>query len=667
LLFGFNNSQNYIQFSYIDDTDVVPPPYASVQGSTPAWSPGYHHMAVTFDTGADDTDGLSDVTLYFDGTQVGTGTVPTDSVTIPAAGLYFGEDTGLPDNEGFRGHADDILIYDRALTANEVKGVALAGTSRGLLGQGGGIMYTAEGDPTDGPVADQFIADGSQDGTLIDWTSGDTVGVDNNPANAKFGDSSIKVSNASQDSARVSIADSQFLGEKFTLATFGRYDLSSASLINQARVFTSYDGSDAAGTGQLLFDVNPFGEGINGFRFLLGHDSGYELVTPPSGVTFNDNEYHHFAAVYDQGDVSLYLDGTEVATGTMPTVAAQGPVILKRDLLMGEDVNYNGTGSQEQFVGHFDDTLVLSNTALDATKIGHIAGYGAHRALGYKSGIMYTAEGNPTDGPAGDVYIADGHQNGTLLDTTVDGNPVDTISIDNNPANAKFGDSSVHFSSSGASEARLSARLQIDDSQYLGEQFTMAVWARYELAGSTVSQTRLFTSYDGSGGARAGELLFDVSPNGGTTAINGFRFLLGYGDDTTGGTEAVIPDSAVTFDDQQYHHFAAVYDNGEVTLYLDGTEVATGTMPNVAADGPVILKRDLLMGEDINYTTAPWGQEQFKGHMDDIVVLPNWALSQSDIQGLYSQGAEVFFQIPEPGSLVLLMIALVGLVARRRS
>lgn len=74
----------------------------------------YHHFAMTYDNGA--------VQLYYDGQPLGAAeSVPSGNVSL-AQNLRFGEDyppTSLT-NESFEGFADDVLVYDRALTSNEI-------------------------------------------------------------------------------------------------------------------------------------------------------------------------------------------------------------------------------------------------------------------------------------------------------------------------------------------------------------------------------------------------------------------------------------------------------------------------------------------------------------------------------------------------------------------
>ena len=96
----------------------------------------YHHIAMTYDNGA--------VQLYIDGQTLGAAaTVPAGAVEL-AQNLRFGEDyppTSLT-NESFEGFADDILVYDRALSTAEISTLYTQGAASLF-----GVSAPAEPDP----------------------------------------------------------------------------------------------------------------------------------------------------------------------------------------------------------------------------------------------------------------------------------------------------------------------------------------------------------------------------------------------------------------------------------------------------------------------------------------------------------------------------------------
>jgi len=81
-------------------------------GVTPSFDPPvgtYTHLAMTGDNGS--------LAAYIDGSQVGTGTYPSTTVTSE---LGIGQ---TADREFTNGQIDDVRIYNRALTASEVSDI----------------------------------------------------------------------------------------------------------------------------------------------------------------------------------------------------------------------------------------------------------------------------------------------------------------------------------------------------------------------------------------------------------------------------------------------------------------------------------------------------------------------------------------------------------------
>ena len=120
----------------------------------------YHQLAMTYDNGA--------VQLYLDGTALG----PQENVgagsVILKRDLRFGEDyppTSLS-NEAFQGLADDILVYDRALSATEIASLYSEGAVKTL----GGIEPPPV--PPPGPIQVGHSIQMFVDRSLIDKSSG---------------------------------------------------------------------------------------------------------------------------------------------------------------------------------------------------------------------------------------------------------------------------------------------------------------------------------------------------------------------------------------------------------------------------------------------------------------------------------------------------------------
>jgi hypothetical protein len=92
----------------------------------------------------------------------------------------------------------------------------------------------------------------------------------------------------------------------------------------------------------------------------------------------------------------------------------------------------------------------------------------------------------------------------------------------------------------------------------LGAYFTLA--ARVKTSRAPLA--RIFSTYRGVGDFVAGELVLDINPRSGVLRfiVNGQR----------------VQSTPRFCSDKDYHHYAAVYANGQVTLYLDGVMVGSG-------------------------------------------------------------------------------------------
>lgn len=123
LVFDINPSRNSTGFglrAFVNGT--------SVTRSVAFNDASYHHVAMTYDAGS--------VRLFLDGRQLGEPTsVGSGSINL-ARNLRFGEDyapTSLT-NEPFVGLADDLLVYNRALSPNEIGSLFQHGAVTTLLG-----------------------------------------------------------------------------------------------------------------------------------------------------------------------------------------------------------------------------------------------------------------------------------------------------------------------------------------------------------------------------------------------------------------------------------------------------------------------------------------------------------------------------------------------------
>jgi hypothetical protein len=237
--------------------------------------------------------------------------------------------------------------------------------------------------------------------------------------------------------------------------------------------------------------------------------------------------------------------------------------------------------------------------------------------------VSYTGEGtspnDDADGPAEDMFIGDGAQNGAFSGgaTTV-----------NTPT--KFGSGAYDFQQS-------SAVMTVPGSSSLGTAFTLAAFAWSNSGGG---EQAIFASWPGTGADD--RFLLDIDPQG---SANAMRFIHGTGS---------VSGNA-NFPTGQYNHFALTYDNGDVNLYLDASVIGSG---NVGA-GSMDLAADVTVGWSSNNRLVGW--------MDDILILDR-VLTLDELEDHRDFGNSAI-AVPESSSVALLGIGalVLGWARRRRS
>jgi len=328
--------------------------------------PGYHHYAMTIEDG--------EVVVYFDGEEV-----ISDFVGVGYSNdfmnIHIGEDPhdgGGSANEQLIGNFDEVLVIERALSANDISLLADGNLVSSVVTPNGNeraVYYDFEGD-TGKTFSDRFTADGAQNGI-----SHRKVRVDETATHAKLGSGSAQiehpVSEESSIFSQIDLGEVGNLGEQFTLSAVVNVSGGGFPFDGLTRLFSSFKGTGPIGPEELVFDFDPFASIENiGMRLLL---PGGESVM--SDVTFSTNEDHLLTAVYDDGSVNLYLDGELVGEGD----ASFGEIDLgTTPLKIGED---SGGIVNENYIGIMDDVLVLSR-ALNENDVAQLAAVGAAEFLG---------------------------------------------------------------------------------------------------------------------------------------------------------------------------------------------------------------------------------------------------------------------------------------------
>ena len=206
------------------------------------------------------------------------------------------------------------------------------------------------------------------------------------------------------------------LGNIFTLAFHAN---NSEAVLGFTRLASSFRGVGPAANDRILFDYDPTGGVIPGLRAIV-NNTVVQTAAPPAGIT--NPGYHHYALTVNNGDVRIFFDGSEVAAGNVGLGYTNSA-----NIQLGEDPHDGGGTANEQFLGNFDELLVITR-ALSSTEImglvssevdgvvtpvaGELAIY-----LNFELSLM-------------DQFLLDGAQNGIARQNAT---------IDSNPLNARQG------------------------------------------------------------------------------------------------------------------------------------------------------------------------------------------------------------------------------------
>jgi len=178
---------------------------------------------------------------------------------------------------------------------------------------------------------------------------------------------------STQTRGALEILDVRSLGEQFTLAL----KLKTSARQRPMRLFSSHRGTGQPTSGELIFDIDPR---VASLRFRV---NGQTVTSQPFAV--RGGQYHHLAASYDRGHVTLYVDGRNFGEGDLLAGTAhlhydrsvrtylgsgdsqpQVGVLLGSNLRVGQDLegrfvthdNVDQSRNDYQLIGVVDDVVV---------------------------------------------------------------------------------------------------------------------------------------------------------------------------------------------------------------------------------------------------------------------------------------------------------------------
>jgi hypothetical protein len=434
-----------------------------------------------------------------------------------------------------------------------------------------------------------------------------------------------------------------------------------------AQIISSYDRSDYWRLG-----VSSTGGSAGQVTWSVGTNAG--ILDIASSGTVIDGDWHHVAGVYDNGTAFIFIDGVQDGTGSLGTSFGTGNTRYGFIATGSETDVFNGTQTVSRFQGDIDEfriwTVAKSQAEIAAgmnvCPNGLVDGlwvyYSFEDAAGTTlSDLISSSDGTLFNMDAGTDWIDADYAyeceacesprtavdaivgGGTALDlgpdiiescgsgsatfdagagyTNYDWNTGATTQSINTTTPGTYivqvddgggcADSdTVGFQISGAAETALefdgaNDYIAISNMFYEGTTYsevTVEAWIK-----TTNGADQIIASFDrneywrlgiNGNGAGTGQIEWGIRTNGGQ---------LDFG-------------STATIDDGNWHHVAAVYDNGTATIYIDGV------LDNQTTQGTVFGSGNTRFGfigrgseaTTFNGTTGP--NNEFTGEMEEVRI-----------------------------------------------
>ncbi|MHC4345944.1 MAG: LamG-like jellyroll fold domain-containing protein, partial [Planctomycetota bacterium] len=330
----------------------------------------WHHVAGTFNAGA--------AALYLDGNPQISDTLTVSSIMNDVQPLIIGGCWEYCGTDSFQsrlnGKADDVRIYDRALTPEEIDEV---------YQEGAGPIAHWKFDEGEGDIA--YDSAGDNDGTLVNvpaWTTGILDGALN--------------FDGVDDYVRANDDPSLDGMSALTLTAWVRTDGSGSDV---ALVHKYLHGT--GGSWDSSFFLSLTSEGAVVFSYSLGGTH----VLKRSAASVDNNLWHHIVAVYTGSEGSIFIDGQEAPLSRDDPDPGGAINDSDEDLLVG---SANSAGVLGYFFEGTADDVRIYDRGLSAGEIEQLyqedSGPVAHWKFDEGAGsIAYDSAGDND----GTVYGAD--------------------------------------------------------------------------------------------------------------------------------------------------------------------------------------------------------------------------------------------------------------------
>ena len=546
----------------------------------------WYHVTVTY------SDSANAIQFFVDGVlqseETVSGNPENDSLVNNTDPVYLGE---YIDGEPLDGALDDVRIYNRVLTASEVKQLANLGTGLAKPPNALGLVGYWSFNEGTGTQATDFSGNRNT-GTLTnmetaDWVSGKRGGGLNFD-----GDAATEYVNVG---AGINVSGA------VTVCAWAKADVFTADGSEDVIVAKS----NATGL-QIQFSLGSADELSStqkSVHFFWSDDGGatedYRTV-----ATIVTGTWYHLCGVRTAGGVgSVYINGASATVNTPTSVSITTNATASTGI--GRPGDLTGTFYWDGLI----DEVRIYNRELTASEIAALYGSGAVRVVGSTKSLQ-----------AGSTL-----QSGLVGLWTFDGADFTTTVTDasgNGNTGSLFGGTRFNMKTNGKFGQALlldGAPVGNEDGQYLSVNdaaslditgdITLAAWVKRDVVGGVdgiiTKNDNVTWSYD----------LYVNSSNQLGFDINGSN----------------VANSSNTVADTEWHHVAATRSGSTIVFYIDGTAAGVGLNGTAFNSGSMPVSVGTFSVE------SPCGSGCFDGAIDDARIY-NRALSTTEVKRLYNLG-----------------------------
>jgi hypothetical protein len=401
--------------------------------------------------------------------------------------------------------------------------------------------------------------------------------------------------------------------ESFTITGWFKHDTASAvEVILNKEESTGADGGyrvQMESDGDITF-------GIDDDNISFPEDS----VTS-TAATYDDNAWHHFAAVKTgTTSMKLYIDGIKVGTDDT-SISSTGTLANDDTLYIGDS---NGIDDSDEFIGSLDDikifryALTKEQVAMDFSKSGASVSLGSvstasnGTTFDNSSARSYCVPGDSSTctAPVGD-WRFDENTGTSANDISGNGN---TLTLTNSPTYVpgKKG-TAIRFAGSNAQLTRA------DDADFdfgAGGSFSIGLWFKHATASA---QEILVSKFNEAGYKIIMESDGDIT--------------CGIDYDSTWTPTDSVTSTAATYDDDAWHYVSCIKNaNTSLSLYIDNVLIGSDTS---LTNSTLANSDPLYVGIDADGLSNDW-----VGLLDNLVIY-NTARSTAQNSWDYDKGAPI--------------------------